>query len=269
MRPLLLMIGLVFAIVSGYAQTKDSLTYYFDVEWKECDSSEAMYYRKAIWGPDNKLAVRDYYKAENTIQMIGFFSDKSAQLKTDSFVYFYKEGAPRSCGRFEQNKKEGRWVHFFDEQKKESEGDYLNDKREGKWIFYYENGTISSVEIYKADSLMKMRCWNENGIPQTVCYEEQIAEFPGGQAAMMQFLARNLQYPPQLRVMGITGRVVVSFHIDKEGKLSEFVILKSPEEDFSNEVLRILLLMPKWAPTISHGRVLETNFTLPIVFKLD
>jgi TonB family protein len=269
MKRILLVMGLFIAVLSSFAQTNNSLTSYFDGEWKDCDSSEAMYYRKAIWGPDKKLAVRDYYKAENTIQMTGFFKDKSGQIKTDSFVYFYKSGAVKSCGRFEQNKGEGEWIHFFENQNKESEGKFRNGKREGKWIFYHENGVIGSVEIYEADSLQKMRCWDEKGVPQSVCYEEQIAEFPGGQSAMMEFLGENLQYPGMLREMGITGRVVVSFNVDQEGNLSNFIIIKSVDEEFSKEVLRILPLMPKWTPTISHGRVLQTRFTLPIVFRLN
>ena len=51
--------------------------------------------------------------------------------------------------------------------------------------------------------------------------EEVMPEFPGGMEALMGFMRDNLQYPPLAEEMGVQGRVMVQFVIDKTGKVSQ------------------------------------------------
>ena len=44
-------------------------------------------------------------------------------------------------------------------------------------------------------------------------------EFPGGEAAFVNFISRNVKYPKVARENGIQGKVIVSFVIEKDGSV--------------------------------------------------
>ena len=45
-------------------------------------------------------------------------------------------------------------------------------------------------------------------------------EFPGGQNALLQFLAKNIKYPTEAQQQGKQGKVVVTFVIEKDGSIT-------------------------------------------------
>ncbi len=49
---------------------------------------------------------------------------------------------------------------------------------------------------------------------------EEPAQYPGGQGALMQYLAQNIRYPKIAAENGAQGRVLVQFVIEKDGSLS-------------------------------------------------
>jgi outer membrane biosynthesis protein TonB len=46
-------------------------------------------------------------------------------------------------------------------------------------------------------------------------------EYPGGIRAFYKLLERNLKYPPVAQLLGLNGRVVVSFIIEKDGTVND------------------------------------------------
>ena len=55
---------------------------------------------------------------------------------------------------------------------------------------------------------------------------EEPAQYPGGQAALMQYVAQNIRYPKIATENGVQGRVLVQFVIEKDGSLSNFAVVK-------------------------------------------
>lgn len=100
-----------------------------------------------------------------------------------------------------------------------------------------------------------------------VVVEEQ-PEFPGGQAAMMRFLADSIKYPVAAQENGIHGRVVCNFIVEKDGRLTDFKVLRGVDPLLDNEAIRILKAMPKWTPGKQRGENVRVRFTLPVVFRL-
>ncbi|MEZ0484238.1 energy transducer TonB [Fibrella aquatica] len=98
---------------------------------------------------------------------------------------------------------------------------------------------------------------------------EQMPEFPGGQAALRDFLQRTLRYPKAASDIGISGRVVVGFIVNADGSLGELQVLKGLGFGTDEEALRVLKAMPKWKPGRQSGRSVRVRFTLPIMFALD
>ena len=99
---------------------------------------------------------------------------------------------------------------------------------------------------------------------------EKAPEFPGGQEAMMKYLASNIKYPAEARDAGKEGRAIVKFVVKKDGLLTDIKIARSAgDASLDGEALRVVKGMPKWNPGTQGGKPVNVQFMLPIVFKLN
>ncbi len=97
---------------------------------------------------------------------------------------------------------------------------------------------------------------------------QQVPEFPGGMGGFTRWLTSNLKYPDLLSKYHIQGQVVVSFVINKDGPTSDCKIEKSDEPRMSQEVMRVMKLMPKWKPGYQDDQPCRTLFVVPVSFKM-
>ena len=98
---------------------------------------------------------------------------------------------------------------------------------------------------------------------------EEMPEFPGGQNALMRWLADNLKYPMEAAEDGIQGRVVVKFVIDKNGNVTNPTVARSVCDALDAEALRIVRSMPKWTPGKQDGKCVAVEYSLPVAFRID
>ena len=98
---------------------------------------------------------------------------------------------------------------------------------------------------------------------------EQMPEFPGGQDAMMQFLREKLTYPAQARELGIQGKVICSFVVDKSGEIRNVTVLRGIGYGCDQEAIRVIKAMPAWKPGRQSGQVVNVKYNIPISFKLN
>ena len=121
----------------------------------------------------------------------------------------------------------------------------------------------------KRNVLMFLICFVMSMAMNVVAQErEQLPQFPGGDAELMSFVAQNLVYPEQAVKDKVQGRVIVEMVIETTGEVVDAKILRSLSPECDAEVLRIVDLMPKWAPGYKDGKPVRTTFVLPVVFKL-
>jgi TonB family protein len=76
------------------------------------------------------------------------------------------------------------------------------------------------------------------------------------------------QYPVKAQEMGIEGRVIVEFIVDKTGKVEKASILQSAGELLDKASLEAVL---KWRfiPILEDGEPTEVTFRESFVFKID
>jgi len=99
---------------------------------------------------------------------------------------------------------------------------------------------------------------------------EQNAEFPGGQKALMKYLAENIKYPVIAQESGLQGRVICQFVVEKDGSITDIQVVRSAgDKSLDNEAVRVIKTMPKWHPGKQRGKAVRVRFTLPVVFKLQ
>ena len=93
-------------------------------------------------------------------------------------------------------------------------------------------------------------------------------EFPGGQAAFVKYLSRNLRYPESAIDRSVQGKVLISFIIEKDGQLSNIRILRGIGAGCDEEAIRVLQRSPKWKPGMQNKQNVRVAYTLPISFSL-
>ena len=94
-------------------------------------------------------------------------------------------------------------------------------------------------------------------------------EFPGGTAALMEYLKNNIKYPEACRENNIQGRVIVSFIVEKDGSIANPNILKSVHPLLDAEAVRVISGMPDWSPGKQRGEPCRVKYTIPVSFRLN
>ncbi len=94
-------------------------------------------------------------------------------------------------------------------------------------------------------------------------------EFPGGQAAMFQYLAKNLKYTQAAKEVGIQGKMLVSFVVWKDGTIGNIKILRGLGAGLDEEAVRVIKAMPRWKPGNQNGKNVNVEFNMPVSFKLN
>ena len=120
---------------------------------------------------------------------------------------------------------------------------------------------------------------------------EIMPQFPGGDRALMEFIKSNIRYPDLAMEYGARGRVITTFTVDSLGYTSNYKVTKivklnydtlrlsqesadrqqqlkqQIEQQLGEESLRILSLMPRWAPASRFGRHVSMKYVVPVQFR--
>ena len=101
---------------------------------------------------------------------------------------------------------------------------------------------------------------------------EKMPSFRGGDLNDFRaWVQEHLQYPAEAVERNIQGRVVVTFTIEKEGSVSNILVLQSPDKLLADEALRVIASSPAgaWTPGEQRGEKVRVKYTLPVDFYLQ
>ena len=98
---------------------------------------------------------------------------------------------------------------------------------------------------------------------------EQMPQFPGGQAEMMQFISKNMKYPTIAQENGTQGRVTCQFVVGADGRVRDVNVLRGVDPYLDKEAVRVIMSMPKWIPGKQNGKAVSVKYTIPVVFRLQ
>lgn len=98
---------------------------------------------------------------------------------------------------------------------------------------------------------------------------EEMPSFPGGQGALMFYLASNIKYPVVAQENGVQGRVIVSFVVERDGSISDVRVARSVDPSLDREAQRVVKSMPRWKPGKQNGSAVRVKYTVPVVFRLQ
>lgn len=98
---------------------------------------------------------------------------------------------------------------------------------------------------------------------------DEMPEFPGGNAALLDYLRKNVQYPEVAKQFDIEGRVLVSFIVEPDGSIDSIKTAKSLQLMVDMAACRVVAEMPKWKPGKQDGKAVRVLYTVPVNFRLS
>ena len=98
---------------------------------------------------------------------------------------------------------------------------------------------------------------------------EEMPEFPGGEQALREFIAKTVVYPDAAVKKGIQGKVYVTFVVGTDGNVKNAKIARGVDPSLDAEALRVVGKMNGWKPGKQRGKVVNVSYTVPINFKLQ
>ncbi|WP_169315671.1 TonB family protein [Haliscomenobacter hydrossis] len=108
-----------------------------------------------------------------------------------------------------------------------------------------------------------------NFTPTCILVVEHMPYFPGGQSALLRFIAENMTWPESLKESSVEGMMVVQFVVERDGSVTNSKVIKSVHPDFDQVGLNIVNKMPKWINGRARGQPTRVQMNLPIRIKLE
>ncbi len=200
--------------------------------------------------------------------------DKKGRIEGSSTRYS-KSGSIIEITYYSRNVRNGEYRRFKRGQVLIS-GSYLEGKKVGAWTTFDLTGNILQVTNYglngEIEEIISDFEWNISSIEEdrnngTVIVETKPV-FDGGMSGWGRFLRNNLKYPVEAKRQGYQGDVFVDFIVLKSGVVVNPVVTRSPNQELSQEALRVMRRSPRWLPGTLNGQPIDSEMTIRIRFSL-
>lgn len=122
--------------------------------------------------------------------------------------------------------------------------------------------TITADQDTIFEIRIELKCIDE------LIYTDKSPVFPGGEKALNTFLETNIKYPEEALKHNEEGIVHVQFVINRNGTISDILVVKSVSKLLDAEAIRLIKLMPNWIPGEQGGRIIRVRVELPISFRI-
>lgn len=148
---------------------------------------------------------------------------------------------------------------------------YVGERPVGLWQEYDDKGRLITERDFGAVRYITLpkqeAAANVRDSPQET-HVEEMPMFPGGEAELFKFLAKNIRYPPEAQDAGVSGVVYLTGVVDDSGTWTTKGIAKGAHPYLDYEAWRVLSLMPRWTPGKVDGVPVNVQYNLPIKFTL-
>ncbi|MFB9844872.1 energy transducer TonB [Mucilaginibacter ginsenosidivorans] len=163
----------------------------------------------------------------------------------------------------------GIWIQYDDDFKfVTGKGPIVNGLKEGEW-----EGAPNDSVTYKCTYSKGV---SVSGVSHTKSGKEYHftkdivePEFKGGMKKFYEFLGNNIHYPTDAKEKNIQGKVYTSFFVEKDGRLTDLIILRGVGGGCDEEVIRIFKLSPPWQAGIYYGMPVRVRYSVPVSFTLQ
>lgn len=204
-------------------------------------------------------------------------------LQLGEWKYYHRKTRHLSSqGEFENGKKIGLWKKYDSKGRLMEELHYISGKRVGSFIQYDSLDTAVNQGEYVADTLSSQSKRIDMHVNRgtkkveempylSSCKKEVDIKKRSGCSGntLLRHIYSNLKYPAKARDIGMEGRVLAQFLVNKDGSVSHVDVYQALCQPFKDEVERLLLTLPLWEPGTNNGNAIDVYYTVPIRFRLE
>jgi protein TonB len=104
--------------------------------------------------------------------------------------------------------------------------------------------------------------------PEIFVKVEEDPQFPGGDEALLKYIATNTVYPEEALNNNIEGRVILKFVVTPDGTIGRIEILKGVDPALDFEASRVVSTLPRFKPGKQGGTPVPVWYTVPVLFVI-
>lgn len=222
-------------------------------------------------GPYESFEAKDGQEPEETIR--GAFKNGkrvgtwNIQYGPDQYLMIYNDY--ESCTNYEIDHRTGdknEYGYVLPRRNATGNRSILNIV---DFILMRKSAKMPPIESLEKEEVQDELINYEPGDERVYTVVEQMPQYPGGDAALLDDVAKNICYPSAAQENGIEGRVVVRFVVTKNGSVGDVKIVRGKDPDLDKEAKRVIKTVKKFSPGKMNGKAVNVWYTLPVTFKVQ
>lgn len=249
------------------------------------------YYKSGVLKMEGNSKTKDGYSREG--EYVYYYENRNKKRTENyiksrlngSFSDWYENGNPRSKGEYIESEKgfssemkiydfwnsknehtviNGNGLFEENSEKSSIAGNLKNGLKDGEWKGFNEITKYHYSDIYNNGKFVSGKSINSKG--QERYYEtlESRPLPPKGITDFYKFIGANFIKTKEAISNKISGKIIVQFVIEKDGKIVEPKILKSLGYGLDEEAMRVISLYENWIPGQQRGMPVRVLYSIPI-----
>ncbi len=233
----------------------------FDSKMKGVTKIDSAAFMLCVRKMSDTLWQFDTYNAFGPLTSSEQYRDEDANIPSGTFTFYHPTGYMDSTGRVVNGRLNGDWSFYNDTGKPITQKTYVM----GRLV---KTRNLLQEETSRKDSTNGDASKTDSLATVTFNKVEWESEYVGGLEGWKRYLNKNLRYPERAIDNNISGKVIVQFIIDTNGKPTEVALFKSVEFSLDKEARKMILSCDKWKPALQDGRLVKSYKRQPMVFNL-
>lgn len=129
--------------------------------------------------------------------------------------------------------------------------------------------TAVDKEVVEVQVQVQEEVQEEEAPKEVFTIVEEMPSFPGGDAELLKFIAKNIVYPPIAEENNVQGKVILRFCVTYKGTVEQISVVRGVDPALDAEAIRVIGLLPTWKPGKQGGKPVNVWYTVPISFQLQ
>lgn len=84
-----------------------------------------------------------------------------------------------------------------------------------------------------------------------------------------RYIKQHLRYPERAQINGVSGTVILTFVINKQGLIENLDVFNPAHPDLDREAMSVVGKSPPWTPGKQNGKPVRVRYYFPVTFKLN
>lgn len=226
-----------------------------------------------------------YYENGNKKTVQNFFKSRAK----GKFLEWYEDGNPKLEGEYIQPEKafnpdfimyqywnsknehlviDGNGNYEEDEENRIVKGKVKNGLKDGIWTGIDNKLKYQYTDHYKKGEFISGKSIDSLGVTHEYKDLELRAIPKKGIQDFYKYVGKNFTKTREAVQNKITGKLFVTFVIDKDGKIVEPKVIKSLGYGLDEEAIRVITSYENWIPGQQRGVIVRVLYSIPITVNL-